>query len=185
MILTSSQTQGAIESGASTVATEMALVHNVMIRGLNSMLAQAPFVSPTDINDFMEYCISFCVFDREHHEAEEILVFPVLETLTNTPGIMEKNVVQHEEFLPKIHDFQVYVKQVRLGVAVYDAKKIIGLIERFADLFTAHLTAECETLAVLEKYNLDWAPLLARLSKYAVDNADKVRQETCLPGKIC
>lgn len=154
----------------------MCLVHNAMIRGVNTMLNQANYVtSPADIKDFMEYAISFCVMIHEHHECEEVLFFPMIENATGVPGILDRNVVQHEEFLPKIHDFDVYCKQVRLEVRNYDAKKFVELIEAFGTLLTTHLTDEIDSFKQLNQYNLDWDAVVKRLVDYAVAHAHKVR----------
>ncbi len=134
------------------MATEMCLVHNCMIRGLNSMLIQAPFISsPTDIKDFLEYALAFCILVREHHNTEEALMFPLIEDATGAEGVMENNVVQHETFIPKLHDFQTYIMQIKLGVRKYDAGKFVKHLESFAGLMTEHLTAEIRTLIELEK----------------------------------
>ena len=34
----------------------MAIVHNVIIRALNSIYIQAPHVQPKDVKDFLAYC---------------------------------------------------------------------------------------------------------------------------------
>jgi hemerythrin-like domain-containing protein len=157
----------------------MCLIHNVMIRGVNTMLNQASSVnSPNDIKDFMEYAISFCVMIHEHHECEEVLFFPMMENATGVPGILDRNVVQHEEFLPKIHDFDVYCKQVRLQVRNYDAKKFVDLIGAFGTLLTRHLTDEIDSFKQLDQYNLDWDAIVKRLVEYAVAHAHKVRHHS-------
>jgi hypothetical protein len=40
----------------------MALVHNVIIRALNSIYLQAPHVRPEDVKDFLAYC--FCWYQN-------------------------------------------------------------------------------------------------------------------------
>ena len=62
------RTQGKKPSGAETFATEMANVHNVLIRGLNSIILQAPHVKETqDIKDFMKYAEIWYILIHEHH----------------------------------------------------------------------------------------------------------------------
>jgi hypothetical protein len=113
----------------------MAQIHNAMIRGVNSMLIQAPFIStPTDIKDFTDYCLALCVLIHEHHNTEEVLTFPLIEDATGIPGIMDKNVLQHETFLPKLHDFKNYLTQIKLGVWKYDAKKLVAQLSAFSGL---------------------------------------------------
>jgi hemerythrin-like domain-containing protein len=158
------------------VATDMAQVHNIMIRGLNSMLIQAPFISsPIDTKDFVDYALSFCVLIHEHHNTEEVLVSPLIEDATGLPGIMDKIVVQHEAFIPKLHDFKNYLVQIKLGVRKYDAKKFVALLNSFAGLMVEHLTEEVLMLVEMEKYAIDWKPINERAVKLAVETVDKVR----------
>ena len=158
------------------VATDMAQVHNIMIRGLNSMLIQAPFIStPIDTKNFVDYALSFCILIHEHHNTEEVLVFPLIEDATGLPGIMDKNVVQHEAFLPKLHDFKNYLAQMKLGVRKYDAKKFVALLNSFAGLMVEHLTDEVLMLVEMEKYAIDWKPINERAVKHVVKTVNKVR----------
>jgi len=153
----------------------MAQVHNVMIRGLNSMLIQAPFIStPADIKDFVDYALSFCVLIGEHHNTEEVLVFPLIDDATGVPGIMDKNVVQHEAFIPKLHDFKIYLSQIKLGVRKYDEKKFVTLLNSFAGLMVEHLIDEVRLFEEIEKYTIDWKMINGRTVKHAVETADKV-----------
>jgi hemerythrin-like domain-containing protein len=152
-----------------------------MIRGLNSMLIQAPFIStPADIKDFVDYALSFCVLIHEHHNTEEALIFPLVEDATGVPGIMDKNVVQHGAFLPKLHDFKNYLVQMKLGVRKYDEKKFVALLNSFAGLMVEHLTDEVRMLEEMEKYAIDWKIINERAVKHAVETADKVRVCFCV-----
>lgn len=40
----------------------MAIVHNIIIRGLNSIYLQAPHVQQKDFNDFLAYCYCWYQF---------------------------------------------------------------------------------------------------------------------------
>jgi hemerythrin-like domain-containing protein len=154
----------------------MSNAHNMMIRGINSMLLQAPSVSePADVLNFMEYAHTFCGVIHEHHNTEEVLYFPLVEEATGIPGIMDRNVVQHEEFMPKLHAFEVYVTQVKIGVKTYDSKKFVDFINGFAPLLVRHLADEIRVLMELEQYNINWTPINERLTKYAIESANKVR----------
>jgi hemerythrin-like domain-containing protein len=164
----------------------MAQIHNVMVRGLNSMLIQAPFIStPTDTRDFIDYALSFCVLIHEHHNTEEVLLFPLIEDCTGVPGIMDKNVVQHEAFVPKLHDFKNYLTQIKLSVRKYDPKKFVALLNSFAGLMAEHLMDEVKILEEMEKYAIDWKMINERTTKHAVETANKVRTCFCIfPGCV-
>jgi hemerythrin-like domain-containing protein len=167
--------QGKKESTAAAVATEMSHAHNIMIRGINSMLLQAPFISRSaDIRDFVEYAHALYVVIHEHHGTEEVLYFPLVEEASGVPGIMQKNVVQHEEFMPKLHDFDVYAMQIKIGTKKYDSEKFVELINGFAPLLVRHLTDEIEVLMELEKFDIDWTPINKKMTQYATEHASRV-----------
>jgi hemerythrin-like domain-containing protein len=152
----------------------MANVHNTIIRGINSMLLQARHIPAADSADFVRFALAFCVLLHEHHETEETLYFPMIDAATGVENLMDKNVVQHEEFSPGLQHFDRYVKQIINGVAVYDAAKFVGLLEVWAESLVLHLTDEIDTLVALEKFDIDWVTFNKKVSEYAVANADKV-----------
>lgn len=60
-------------------ATGMALAHNMILRGLNSIYQQAPWVEPSDTKDFLEYCKLWVQVVTVHHNGEENDFFPYIE----------------------------------------------------------------------------------------------------------
>lgn len=54
----------------------MALVHNALIRGFNSVVVQAPHVGAADARDFVAYARTWVKFLRGHHDDEEAVLFP-------------------------------------------------------------------------------------------------------------
>jgi hemerythrin-like domain-containing protein len=76
----------------------MALAHNVLIRGLNSIYLQAPNIKPEDHSDFINYCKSWCQVLENHHTGEETTLFPQIEKITGEAGIMDVNVEQHRMY---------------------------------------------------------------------------------------
>lgn len=76
----------------------MVIVHNIIIRGLNSIYVQAPHVKPGDYADFIGYCLCFCGVLHSHHHGEESIVFPGIEEGSGVEGIMDVNRVQHGAF---------------------------------------------------------------------------------------
>jgi hypothetical protein len=60
------------ETEASAAASEMALVHNMIIRGLNSIYLQAPNIKlEKDVKDFLTYMYSWSLLVHMHHDNEE------------------------------------------------------------------------------------------------------------------
>ena len=78
-------------------ASHMALVHNVMIHGYNSIYLQAPRIIPADVPDFVNYCLTWYEEVKGHHDSEEIVLFPLIEKGTGVKGIMDGDLAEHGE----------------------------------------------------------------------------------------
>ena len=136
------------------VATQMALAHNGILRGLNSIYLQATHIPRQDldaIRDFLIYCQCWCESMHHHHDGEEKVFFPNIELISDVKGIMERNVEQHRAFAPGFDRFQEYAR-ICLPQD-YDGRKTRNLIEDFAEPLTQHLYDEIETLRALDVYD--------------------------------
>ena len=151
--------QTCANSGVLSVSIEMANVHNVLLRGLNSIYHQAPFVNlPSDVIDFMLYITAWADTVHHHHSLEESLFFPKLEALAKEAGQvcdMQGNVEQHHEFEPKMGEMVQWAKGVAAGTETYDAERLNQLIDSFAASLTRHVHDEIDTLMTLEKCDGD------------------------------
>ena len=76
-------------------ASHMALVHNVFIRGYNSIYQQAPHIRPADYRDFVGYCLAWHEMVQGHHDSEEEVLFPGIEEATGVKGIMDGEKAEH------------------------------------------------------------------------------------------
>ncbi|KAH8695785.1 hypothetical protein GQ44DRAFT_765086 [Phaeosphaeriaceae sp. PMI808] len=132
----------------------MSLAHNGILRGLNSIVLQAPHIplsSPATIQDFLTYCQCWCESMHHHHDAEEDLFFPEIEQLTSTPGLMQRNKDQHQAFTPGFEAFHEYVKTC--VPEAFDGTEVRRLVEGFAGALGQHLHEEIETLRALDRYD--------------------------------
>jgi len=155
----------------------MVLVHNTMIRGLNSIYHQAPNIKEAkDAADFILYMSSWSLMLHAHHHSEETLAFPMLNKYTGIEGYMDKNVAQHRLFEPGLEAFDKYVAALKTGEEKYDGKKVCTLIDGFGEILVSHLTAEIGTLEELEQFNdkIDWVTYNKAIQKEAVDEGDTV-----------
>ncbi|KAI5459693.1 hemerythrin HHE cation binding domain-containing protein [Mariannaea sp. PMI_226] len=139
----------------SNVASEMALVHNMIIRGLNSIYLQAPHVQSKDISSFQRYCMAWYDLLHVHHSGEESQFFPYVETATGKKGIMEKNIQQHEAFHEGLETFKSYIQECISGKVKFDSAKIITIIDEFGETLTQHLREEIPTILGLREYGED------------------------------
>jgi hypothetical protein len=132
----------------------MALAHNGMIRGLNSIFLQAPNIPTKDhttVCDFLTYCQCWCESMHHHHDAEEAEFFPSIEQISGVKGLMEQNVEQHRAFTPGFDIFYEYAKTC--APKDFDGAKVKSLVEGFAEPLTLHLHDEIETLRALSVYD--------------------------------
>ncbi|KAE9369989.1 hypothetical protein N431DRAFT_493670 [Stipitochalara longipes BDJ] len=170
--------KGHPESGASRNASEMALIHNIILRGLNCIILQAPNVKkPEDILDFMAFCDAWSCTLHSHHNTEETVYFPLLEEQSAEPGVMAKNHAEHETFLPGLSALDEYIRAVRADVKSYDGTKFVKIIEGFGPALEKHLQNEIvllESLAKDEKIN--WDLLGKTMAAHSKKVADKVRE---------
>lgn len=148
----------------------MSIVHNVILRGLNSIYVQAPYVSPNDYGAFIGYSLAWHEVLEFHHHGEETLIFPGIDKAAGEKGVMEVNVAQHgrrlliiyllmliafalsAEFHPGLDAFKEYLLSVKGSPSKFSGAHLNSLIDSFAPLLTAHLTAEIPTLLSLSRF---------------------------------
>ena len=73
----------------------MALLHNAIIRGYNSIYLQAPYVQDTDKADFIGYCQTWFKFVKSHHDDEEFNLFPKIKELLGDEGVWTETHKEH------------------------------------------------------------------------------------------
>ncbi|KIM41577.1 hypothetical protein M413DRAFT_151442 [Hebeloma cylindrosporum] len=124
-------------------AADMSLIHNVFIRGLNSIWRNAPLVKPNDVGAFAGYSLTCMNAIQQHHHGEETLIFPYLQTKLD----MAHNIEQHEGFHAGMDAFEEYMKKVQTNEETFDAEKTRELLKAFADPLVQHLHEEISTLS--------------------------------------
>ncbi|KAH6890659.1 hemerythrin HHE cation binding domain-containing protein [Thelonectria olida] len=134
------------------VASEMALVHNMIIRGLNSIYLQAPQVSNGNIASFLQYCSAWYDLLHVHHSGEEADFFPWVEETTGEKGLMDTNVEQHHAFQTGVEAFKAYINDCIAGRETFDGAKVVRIIDGFGETLTKHLADEIPTLLKLREY---------------------------------
>lgn len=180
-------------------ASEMACVHNVLIRGLNSIYLQARNIAPTKVSvitpqnkadvqtrdDFVDYAMEWSSVLHIHHHTEEAYLFPDLEKATGTTGIMDRNIEQHRLFDEGIEKFDKYLARVRRPVDGAErigedkflyGPELVEIIESFGSTLNMHLQEEIATLISLRAYGgtLDIQQLIATEGEKAMKSASLV-----------
>lgn len=88
----------------STGASHMALLHNSIFRGYNSIYLQAPHVKDADKPDFVGYCLTWYKFVKSHHDDEEESLFTKVEDLLDDKAVFEETHKEHRMYLPPSRD---------------------------------------------------------------------------------
>lgn len=77
-------------------------------------------------------------------EQEEKFFFPECEK--RVPASMVINVEQHCMFHDGFEAMESYFQQVQKTPSLYDGKKVLAMLDKFGQVFCAHLNDEIETL---------------------------------------
>ncbi|OAA47857.1 hemerythrin HHE cation binding domain-containing protein [Metarhizium rileyi] len=125
-----------------TAATHMALLHNALIRGFNSIYLQAPYVEAADASDFAAYALTWHKFLVSHHDDEEGKLFPDMVGILRDDGIWANMTQEHESFLPGLTAFQAY-----LNTPSYTPAGLLRIMDSFAADLSAHLHHEVAVMA--------------------------------------
>lgn len=131
---------------------DMALAHNILIRGLNSIYRQAPYVKPEDERSFLGYAKNFVNVLKVHHDGEETSFFPACDKMAGEAGVMEKNAQQHAEFHDGLVALQQYIIAALEGKEKYDGDRIVMLIDGFGKPLSEHLAEEIQTILDLKRF---------------------------------
>ncbi|KAI5281854.1 hypothetical protein KEM54_003113, partial [Ascosphaera aggregata] len=76
-------------------ASHMAILHNAILRGFNTIYLQAPHVQPRDYRDFVGYSLTWCKFVKKHHDDEEGQLFPSVEAAMGVIGALDHSREEH------------------------------------------------------------------------------------------
>jgi hemerythrin-like domain-containing protein len=153
----------------------MALIHNILLRGLNCIYLQAPNIqTPRDIQDFMLFCDAWSCTLHSHHKTEETVYFPLLDEQCAEKGVASKNHDEHETFLSGLIGFDKFVKGVREGGS-YEKDMFKGILDDLGPKLEAHLISEIGVLESLEKdEGIDWDLLGKTMAAQSKKVADRV-----------
>ncbi|KAI5851662.1 hypothetical protein DFP73DRAFT_471372, partial [Morchella snyderi] len=165
------------------VASQMSLVHNVIIRGLNAIYLQAPHVLPADIPDFLGYARAWSDFLHIHHGGEETAFFPTVEKLTGVPGIMDGNIQQHAAFSPGLEAFNGYIVAAAATPESFSGARLVEMIDAFAQTLVQHLADEIPTILALAEHR-DKMDILRVVEAEAKHSMGKLGFKTTVPYLI-
>ncbi|KAF8902576.1 hypothetical protein CPB84DRAFT_1846226 [Gymnopilus junonius] len=123
-------------------STELILMHNVVIRGLNSIWLNAPLVLRSDTKSFIGYGLACTSLIRAHHKTQEQVIFPRFQEKID----MRMNVVQHLTFETQLKNLEAYLQNVLEGNESYDCERLLGLRAALGGTLVQHLHDEVRVL---------------------------------------
>ncbi|KAL1843827.1 hypothetical protein VTJ49DRAFT_7178 [Mycothermus thermophilus] len=129
-----------------TGSTHMALLHNSILRGYNSIYHQAPLVADQDKADFVGYCLAWFKFVKSHHDDEEANLFTKIEDLLKDKTIFEETHKEHESFLSGLGEFEKYLSGLR-SPADFSGDELLRIMKSFQEPFEQHFHSEITTIA--------------------------------------
>ncbi|KAF3764291.1 hypothetical protein M406DRAFT_322558 [Cryphonectria parasitica EP155] len=132
----------------STGASHMALLHNSIFRGYNSIYLQAPHVQDADKADFVGYCLTWFKFVKSHHDDEEETLFTKVEELLGDTSVFEETHKEHQSFMAGLVEFNTYLTSLPTPQAL-DGAKLLAIMDSFSQPFETHFHNEIATIARL------------------------------------
>jgi hemerythrin-like domain-containing protein len=159
-------------------ATEMACVHNFIIRALSSIYHHALTVQPSQYHAFVSYAYHCHVVVHAHHNGEETFAFPAIESATGAKGVMEANVHQHEAFHDGLAALASYLESLlKHDVSQFSGARLREIMDGFAPALNQHLHDEIPTLLELEKFGdgLDLLGIMDKEGQMVMKSLSKTR----------
>ncbi|ROV92482.1 hypothetical protein VSDG_06726 [Cytospora chrysosperma] len=143
------------------VSSEMTYVHNVIIRGLNAIVQQAPYVkayNEKDVKDLFFYVSSWVKMVEHHHWTEESFIFPEIERFSGKPGSMDNPKHQHKLFHSGLERLLAYTQVTNPQSYRWDEPGgMKEIVDSFSKDLMDHLYAEVDIFLAMK--DLDSAGL--------------------------
>jgi len=128
----------------------MTNVHNIIIRGLNSVYLQAPHVAAHDYKSFIGYSLGWHRVTDHHHYSEEEYFFKGLHEKIGSE-VMLASQAEHRKFHDGMGLYHSYLTSLAGKEDQFDSKKLLEIIDGFSGPLYTHLTNEIGALLDLEK----------------------------------
>ena len=126
----------------------MALVHNAIIRGFNSIYVQARHIVADDREDFIGYCLVWHRLVKSHLDDEETALFKKLEDVMEDPSLFQQSRQDHTFFLPGLNQFEAYLSSLPKADDI-SSTQLTNIMDSFIEPFQQHLHSEVAAIASL------------------------------------
>lgn len=135
----------------------MALVHNSMIRGYNSIVNQLPFIADSDVEGFLDYSHAWAASVHAHHDDEETGLFPNVSIMLKDETIWKDTHEEHVELATRIKtmfdDFVPFFHKKSDAPSPRAMLEILAKrMEELKEPFEKHMHGEVEVIAGLARH---------------------------------
>jgi hemerythrin-like domain-containing protein len=155
-------------------ASKMALVHNIIIRGLNAIYLQCEYTTSSTASDFLTFCQCWSEMLHHHHECEDAAYFSIIEKQAGIKGLAEANADQHNVLMGSLRKFDDYV--YRVSSSAFSGQRLLEILDTFAAPLQLHLADEVVWIASLSQYpHLDLVSIDDYHSQYFRSRSSKFR----------
>ncbi|KAK4231122.1 hypothetical protein QBC38DRAFT_466883 [Podospora fimiseda] len=132
-------------------ATHMALLHNSIIRGYNSIWHQAVGLREQDKADFIGYSLAWYKFVKSHHDDEEDNLFTKISDLLKDNTTFEETHKEHESFLAGLAEFEKYLSNLK-NPSDFSGDELRLIMSSFQEPFEHHFHSEISTIAKFSEH---------------------------------
>ncbi|KAH8808828.1 hypothetical protein F5884DRAFT_858348 [Xylogone sp. PMI_703] len=136
--------------GITLMATEMACVHNCLMRCINNIYLQAPHVPPSDYKAFLEMCSLWHGLLKKHHDSEEQGFFNDMNQYFGVET-MVSSITEHAAFHDGIGTFSAYIKSLSGKEAEFNGTKLVEIIDSFVKPLEMHFHNEIDIMMGLSE----------------------------------
>ncbi|RFU81522.1 hemerythrin hhe cation binding domain-containing [Trichoderma arundinaceum] len=130
------------------MATEMACVHNCILRCLNAIHKHAPTVQPAEYEAFISFVRIWYTMVMKHHDGEEQYIFPRFQEQIH-PEAMVVSQQEHEAFHDGMEEMMKYVNGLKGRENEFDRVEFCRIMDSFSDALVTHLRNEVPAILKL------------------------------------
>ncbi|OCL02582.1 hypothetical protein AOQ84DRAFT_269042, partial [Glonium stellatum] len=132
-------------------ASLMALAHNMILQGLNSICRHASQVFPKDYRAFIGY--AYCRYQviQAHHDCEETVLFPIIKQQAGGKGIMNENIEQHRAFKAGLEAYKLYLLFLSTAPQRFSRAHLDRIVDDLAPPLCEHPTRKTLYLLSLSR----------------------------------
>lgn len=158
----------------------MVLMHNIILRGLNTIYNQASHVKPDGHDDFFGYSLCWCEVYENHARGEEMHMFPEIDKAAGEKGLMDFDKHDHDLIQTSLTAQKTHLLTLKSSPKTYTPTPLLPLLPLLPTLatpLTTHLTNEIPQLLSLSRFgsSLPILTICTSASKTMTQELDKER----------